>query len=44
MFDFDPSPDAAPKRVARPSDVLLLLIAVAFLGVALVMFFERITH
>ena len=44
MFDFDSNPDGAPRRVARPSDVFLLLIAVAFLGVALVMIFERLTH
>ena len=44
MFEFDPSPIAAPKRVARPSDVFLLLVAVAFLGVALAMIFERVTH
>ena len=44
MFDPDLSHDPAPKRAARPSDVFLLLVAVAFLGVALAMIFERLTH
>jgi hypothetical protein len=43
MFDFDPSHDAT-HRHARPSELLLLLVVVALLGLALVMIFGRGTH
>ena len=44
MFNSDSGHDAAPKRAARPSDVLLLLIVVALLGIALVMIVDRVIY
>jgi hypothetical protein len=40
MFDFDPSHDGTPRRAARPSDLMLLLVIVAILGIALLMIFQ----
>jgi hypothetical protein len=44
MSDPDLSHDAEPRRAARPSDLLLLLLVVSLLGVALVMIFRRVAH